>query len=559
MARALFLFASLASLAHAQPNIVQERRDVAPPGFVHVDLAPIDHILTLRIGVTQSNVSGLIDALYAVSTPGGSQYGKHLSSQAAHAFAAPDAHTSSAVQAWLASHNLTAAPATPAGDWLRISLSVAQANKLLYTNFSIFEHQASGKRSVRTLAYSLPADLKAHVNFVHPTTTFPTYAVGKQIIFEARPAPARFTASGIATAPASCATAVTPACLQDLYGIPSRQATQSSNVIAVAGFSDQYANEADLQAFLAMYRPDLPANTAFATVLVNGGSDPQTPGTAGTEGDLDTEYTVGVAGGVPVQFVSVGDPTGDELDSAFAFIEFLLSEEPMPKVMTMSYSVDEASISFSIANQLCYAIAQLGARGMSLFASSGDGGVAGHAGPSCTNFAPTFPGSCPFMTSVGSTNGLPETAANFSSGGFSNYFSTPGYQIAEVRAFQRSLNGTYAGLYNTSGRGFPDVSALGRHVEIVWRGLFGTAAGTSCSTPITASLFAMLNDELISAGRPSLGFLNPFIYAHRELFTDITSGNNPGCNTTGFNAGKGWDPARVGTPVYSRLRSAVGL
>ena len=37
-----------------------------------------------------------------------------------------------------------------------------------------------------------------------------------------------------------------------------------------------------------------------------------------------------------------------------------------------------------------------------------------------------------------------------------------------------------------------------------------------------------------------MGFLNPFIYAHAELFTDVTKGNNPGCSTNGFYAAAGW-------------------
>lgn len=32
------------------------------------------------------------------------------------------------------------------------------------------------------------------------------------------------------------------------------------------------------------------------------------------------------------------------------------------------------------------------------------------------------------------------------------------------------------------------------------------------------------------------------LYAHPEVFTDITKGSNPGCGTLGFPAAKGWDP-----------------
>jgi tripeptidyl-peptidase-1 len=50
------------------------------------------------------------------------------------------------------------------------------------------------------------------------------------------------------------------------------------------------------------------------------------------------------------------------------------------------------------------------------------------------------------------------------------------------------------------------------------------------------------NDARIAAGKSPLGFLNPFIYAYPGIFNDVTSGNNPGCSTTGFEAAAGWDP-----------------
>ena len=117
------------------------------------------------------------------------------------------------------------------------------------------------------------------------------------------------------------------------------------------------------------------------------------------------------------------------------------------------------------------------------------------------------------MTSVGATTGWPETGATFSSGGFSNIFPRPSYQDAAVSSFLTKLGSTYSGRYNASGRAFPDVSAIGNNVEIVWEGSAGLVAGTSCSSPIFASVIALLNDELESAGKSRLGFLNPFLYA----------------------------------------------
>ena len=152
------------------------------------------------------------------------------------------------------------------------------------------------------------------------------------------------------------------------------------------------------------------------------------------------------------------------------------------------------------------------------------------------------------MTSVGGTQGFdPEEAWTGSSGGFSNYYSRPPYQAAAVGTYLALHGHKNAGKFNASGRAFPDVAAQGDNVEIVVGGEFGLVAGTSCSSPIFASVVSLLNDELAAVGKPPLGFLNPFLYSTgAAALNDITTGSNPGCNTQGFPARAGWDP--VGFP-----------
>lgn len=171
---------------------------------------------------------------------------------------------------------------------------------------------------------------------------------------------------------------------------------------------------------------------------------------------------------------------------------------------------------------------QLGARGTSILFASGDGGVSGSQSGRCTTFLPTFPSGCPFMTSVGATTGTTETSATFSAGGFSNFFARPSYQSTVVSSYLTALGSTNSGKFNTSGRGYPDVAAQGENVEIVVGGKTGTVAGTSCSSPIFASVIALLNDQLIAAGKSPLGFLNPFLYsaAGQAALNDITTGKN---------------------------------
>lgn len=48
--------------------------------------------------------------------------------------------------------------------------------------------------------------------------------------------------------------------------------------------------------------------------------------------------------------------------------------------------------------------------------------------------------------------------------------------------------------------------------------------------------------------------MNPVLYAHPEVLNDITNGTNAGCDTNGFAAISGWDPATgLGTPNYPKM------
>jgi tripeptidyl-peptidase-1 len=158
------------------------------------------------------------------------------------------------------------------------------------------------------------------------------------------------------------------------------------------------------------------SSTEFTLQTLDGGSDPQDPSQAGDEGNLDiqvrpatitsrvtltharSQYTVGIATGVPVNFLSVKDSMlGSDLTGLLDTVNFLssASEEDLPTVMTTSYGYDEATLSPALMTKLCNAIGCLGARGVSVLFASGDGGVAGAHADECTQFVPEFPASCP--------------------------------------------------------------------------------------------------------------------------------------------------------------------
>ena len=157
------------------------------------------------------------------------------------------------------------------------------------------------------------------------------------------------------------------------------------------------------------------------------------------------------------------------------------------------------------------------------------------------------------LTSVGSTQGInPETAAAFTSGGFSNIFAQPDYQADAVATYLKTLGNTNKGLFNPKGRAFPDVSAQGVNFIVDIGGQGQGVSGTSASSPTFAAVVALLNDELLNQGKSPLGFLNPLLYSQgAAALNDITSGSNPGCGTNGFTAGAGWDPVSDLLCTYS--------
>merc|ERR1712028_191297 len=147
-------------------------------------------------------------------------------------------------------------------------------------------------------------------------------------------------------------------------------------------------------------------------------------------------------------------------------------------------------------------------------------------------------------------------------GGFSDTFAIPAYQADAVAAYKARSDANFPNqdYWNNTGRGYPDVAALGgqKTSYCVHAGMFEGVAGTSASCPVVAGIFARLNGLRLAAGKPAMGFLNPFIYANPSAFFDVQAGTNKDHSKYGFTAVEGWDAATgFGTPNYEALAAAV--
>ncbi|KAL7907816.1 putative Tripeptidyl-peptidase sed1 [Trichoderma velutinum] len=256
-------------------------------------------------------------------------------------------------------------------------------------------------------------------------------------------------------------------------------------------------------------------------------------------------------------------------------------------VISISYSGGEADLPASYLRRQCNEIMKLALQGVTVVESSGDYGVASYPENLFTNngcastdgrvFYPSADVSCPYILAVGSTQfrrfgdsstTYYESSTSYSGGGFSNYFDAPEWQTDVISSYfdRVTLNFTSYenpganfsnvgdGVFRAGGRGYPDVSAVGERLVAFKRGQWGHAGGTSLSAPIWAAIVTLINERRLAANKSTVGFIHPVLYAHPEVFTDITEGSNPGCNSTGFPAVSGWDPVSgLGTPNFPKL------
>ncbi|KAH9062451.1 subtilisin-like protein [Lactarius vividus] len=536
--------------------------NAVPRNWESLGHPPSGTTIDLYMALKPQRENALVDALYEVSEPGHPRYRAHLTKEQVAELVAPRPETLELVNSWLEHRGISSSSIsmTHGGDTLMLkAMSVTQANTLLGASYQLYRHVESGETVVRTVGYSLPVALHWHVLSVAPTTTFVSLRTQWQTPRNRSDRAVKTTSGELATVLSSRAKvdSVTPSFLRWLYETEAYTPnTRGENVLGVVGLLEDYPSQTDLTAFMQKYRSE--ANDATYTVVAanGGGYDPTHPN---EEANMDIQYAEAMAYPTPHIFYSTGQgPSGRE-NYYLSWLEYILDQENIPQTISISYSNEEESIPREFAVYVCLQFAKLGVRGVSVLLASGNDGIGKGTclrDDGTVRFKPSFPGGCPYITVVGGTTDYnPEVAAEFSGGGFSDYFKRPSYQEGAVSTFLQDLGNQYQGLYNASGRGIPDIAAQAIGFRIFFNGNEQVEEGTSIATPVVAGIISLLNDWLILTGQEPLGFLNPWLYGRgfRGL-NDITEGSNPGCNLDGFSAVVGWDPVTgLGTPNFRRL------
>lgn len=408
---------------------------------------------------------------------------------------------------------------------------------------------------------------------------------------------------------AECDNYITPSCLRALYNFGPGTSANPKNSLGVVEFSPQVYLQEDLDSFFANFSASQVQKTPTLNAI-NGATleSPERSFALNGESDIDLEYAMILVNPQKVTLYQTGDRQSgssfndflDAVDGSYCTSEG--GDDPSQdtvypnpnqgyqgpkycgvfaatKVISISYAQNEADLTIKYEKRQCMEYLKLGLAGITVVYASGDQGVAGtenrcidlnnrrYTNGTDGAFNPTFPASCPFVTSVGATQIRSDATVFdeeiacetriFSGGGFSNFFALPDYQATAVKSWFSSHPSPYgADRFNNSQttRGIPDISANGAKHTVIVNGKSILSHGTSLAVPVVASIFTLINEARMSLGKSSVGFVNPVLYAHPEALNDITSGNNPGCGTTGFEAVEGWDPVTgLGTPRFPEL------
>lgn len=517
----------------------------------------------------------LDDFISEVSTPGRPAYGKYLDMEGLKERFPVVKGAKNAVLAVLAKHGVgeSSISVSASGDMVRAELPVAVARNMFASEFYLYEHPETQRRIVRaSRPYTLPEEIREHVYMVGNLVEFPEV---RRLIQVEMPEENGIFGNFGKDCGWTCGGRVTPQVLADRYNFNSSMVLSASGVdrgMAVAEFQGVYYDTSSLDFF--QKRCSLTQKVQIDHQIGANYQWHCLTGDICIEALLDIEVGKAVSGGINLTNI---------FNSEYSLLEWAKQVDDLgdagPLVHSISYGDDEVEQGDDAPSGMSgraymeatnAQFAKLAARGISVMVASGDQGVCGRSG-CAKRFHPDFPASSPYVTVVGGTDFVvasqigEEQSWENSGGGFSDEFARPAWQKQAVDSYlvaaAKAGNLPKDVAFNRTGRAYPDVAALGGQKNpyciaakiLPFIEKMQGVAGTSASCPVFAALVARLNSARQAKGMPSMGFMNPWIYKHPEVFQDVTKGQNGG-----FTAMPGWDPTTgFGTPNFAAMLQAA--
>lgn len=140
---------------------------------------------------------------------------------------------------------------------MEFSATIGEIERLLNTEYHVYQHKESGGYRIACDSYSLPSHVRQHVDFIMPTIQLD----GLKPVSQTMPATmAPVPLSGL-TGLDNCSTLITIDCLRVIYGIPVGTTNHTGNELGIAEWAD-YLYLPDLKIFFQNFtNPKIPSNT----------------------------------------------------------------------------------------------------------------------------------------------------------------------------------------------------------------------------------------------------------------------------------------------------------
>ena len=535
-----FLFMAAAS-SQAQSVLTHHMRDAVEMGRAQaVGRLPQTQIMHLDLVLPLRNQDGLETLLSQIYDPSSGSYRHFLTVPEFTAKFGPTQKDYDAVIGFAKAHGLTVTGGTRDGMEVQVKGPVSAVETAFHVNMHTYQHPTEGRifyAPDREPSTDLPFSLW-HVsgldNFSIPHPLF----VKKSDYAQAHGIAAEKVVSHATTGSGPSAS---------FLGSDMRAAYYGGTALTGAGqnlglFEYLGTDLADLTTY---FKNVGQTNKVPITLLSTDGTSTACVDTkAGgdcddTEQTLDMTQAIGMAPGLASLTNYIGS-----LDTAI--ISAMTTHSPLPTTIGCSWGWTPADPS-----TLDPYFEKMAAQGQNFFAASGDSST-------WSKRNEAWPADDAYVVSVGGTDLTTSSAAGpwksetawvDSGGGISpDKIAIPSWQ-------KPVINSTNKG--STTYRNGPDVSANANFTFYTCADqttcLANEYGGTSFAAPMWAGYIALVNQQLVSQGKSTIGFLNPTIYAENQTseystdFHDITSGKSGSYSAvTGYDLVTGWGSPTAG-------------
>jgi tripeptidyl-peptidase I len=361
--------------------------------------------------IKQRNLDTLTRILHEVSDPASEEYGNHLSKEEIDDLTS-NGDSNEVVLAYLKSVGAKMVIVECSGELITARAPISLWERILDTEFHMFSHKSEnhasdttdetdtldGKTFIRSEKYSIPISLDDHIAFVLNTIQIPQLQSRR---YQPTEVPSHEAAKSSAFSVSSLYTegSVSPQLLNDGYNIDDNTGHPRATQAALQGFGQVFSPE-DLTTFQSYYGIPIQAvNKSQANMTVTPEWCVLNNLSICAESNLDIMYMMAVANTPTIHAYFRAS------SMASWFLNLAHSKNP-PLVLSLSYGADENRITKGEALIMANAAIRLGVRGVTIIVASGDDGVSSpyaRSNPTQCGYVPSWPASCPYITSVGAT------------------------------------------------------------------------------------------------------------------------------------------------------------